>query len=159
MLSPIEIKKHEFSKAMRGFDPDEVRDFLETIASDLERLAEDNRAQHTEIEKLTTELSMYTRMEQNMKDAMVSAEKALSDARVESAREADLLHREAKFEAENILRDALNRAEEVKREIDSLASRRDSFVRKWRHMLSSELEMLQLLENIETDPKRRTEEQ
>ncbi len=151
MLSPIEIKKQEFSKALRGYDPEEVRSFLETISLELERLSEDNRAQQIELEKLKTELETYSRMEKNMNDAMLSAEKALSNARAESERESDLLRREAKIEAENILRDALNRADEIKREIESLVIRRDSFVRKWQHMLSSELEMLNLLSEIDTE--------
>lgn len=159
MLSPIEIKKQEFSKTLRGYDPDEVRNFLESISLELEKISEDNRAQQIELEKLRAELSTYSRMEKNMNDAMVSAEKALSNARSESERESDLLRREAKIEAENILRDALNRADEIGQEIQSLEMRRNSFVRKWKHMLSSEIEMLCLLDEIDTFPDQLDTEQ
>lgn len=151
MLSPLDVKKREFGRVLRGFDTEEVRAFLETVASEFEQLNEQNRSQLNELTKLRTEISAFTRVEQNMKDAMVNAQEALRGARLESEREAELLRREAKFEAENIIRKALNKAEDLTREMHSLKSRRDTFVRKWRHMLSSELEMLNLLEDLDNE--------
>lgn len=156
MISPIEVKKQEFSRSLRGYDPDEVRAFLETVAEELDRLNETNRSQQAELNKLRSDISAFTRMENNMKDAMVNAQEALRGAKADSEREAELLRREAKFEAENIIRDALHRSEEIKHELEALISRRDSFVRKWRHILKSELEMLDLLNNIDDTEEKKT---
>jgi DivIVA domain-containing protein len=65
VLSPIEIKKHEFAKVFRGCDPEEVRGFLDTIAGDLERLLDQNRSQTAELERLRAETSAFQRVEQN----------------------------------------------------------------------------------------------
>lgn len=41
-LTPIQIRKQEFAKKMRGFDPEEVEAFLTTVASDFEELLKEN---------------------------------------------------------------------------------------------------------------------
>jgi len=153
MLSPIEVKKQDFNRSLRGYDPTEVRSFLETVAIELERLNEVNRKQSIELEKMRAEVSTFQRIEQNMKDALVNAQESMRGAREESKREADLLKREAKLEAENIFREAYTRAEKLNHEIESLVIKRDSFIRKWRSILNSELEMLLLLEEIYSDER------
>jgi cell division initiation protein len=42
MITPLDIKKHEFSTRFKGFDPDEVRALLETVARDFEELSRQN---------------------------------------------------------------------------------------------------------------------
>jgi len=37
-LSPRDISAHEFSRTMRGYDPDEVRAFLERVSDDVYEL-------------------------------------------------------------------------------------------------------------------------
>ena len=151
MFSPIEVKKYEFGKSLRGYDTVEVRSFLETLANELEQSIDTNRNQTMELEKLRTEVSAYQRVEQNMKEALVNAQEAQRGAREDSLRESELTRREAELSAEKIISDANKRGEEIRREIETLASRRDSFVRKLRSLIRSELELIELLESAEAD--------
>ena len=42
-ISPVSIKRQEFSKKMRGYDPEEVQAFLEKLADDIDdHLVEQN---------------------------------------------------------------------------------------------------------------------
>ncbi len=154
VLSPIEIKKHEFGKAFRGCDLEEVRGFLDSIAGDLERLMEQNRSQASELERLRAENSAFQRVEHNLKDALLQAQDNLQKVQEASRKEADLVVREAQLQAENILREARKQAADIEREIEALGAKRDRFVRKLRILLSSELEILQMLEGFETEDNR-----
>lgn len=153
MLSPIEIKKHEFSRTFRGYDPDEVRGFLDSLAGEVERLSEQYRTQTLELERLKSETTAFQRVEQNLKDALVHAQENLKKAEETSRREADLVIKEAQFEAEKIIRDARRKTDDIESEIEQLSVKRDSFVRKLRILLSSELEILHLLESFDADDK------
>ncbi len=153
VLSPIEIKKHEFSRAFRGYDPDEVRGFLDSLAGEVERLSDQYRTQTLELERLKSETTAFQRVEQNLKDALVQAQENLKKAEETSRREADLVIKEAQFEAEKIIRDARRKTGDIESEIEQLSVKRDSFVRKLRILLSSELEILHLLENFDADDK------
>ncbi len=157
MFSPVEVKKYEFGKSLRGYDTTEVRSFLETLANDLEQLTETNRNQTSELDKLRSEVSAYQRVEQNMKEALVNAQEAQRGAREDSLRESELIRREAELAAEKIIRDANVRGDEIRREIETLVSRRDSFVRKLRSLIRSELELIELLESAESEPNNEDE--
>jgi len=147
LLSPVEIKKQEFGRSVRGYDIAEVRSFLETVAEDFETLKENMNSNIAEIKALQTELVTYKRIEQNMKEALVNAQETLRDAKEGSKRETDLMHREAELEAEKIINAANKQGETIRREVSMLSDRRDSFVRKLKNLLRTELELIQLLEN------------
>ncbi|MCF7811370.1 DivIVA domain-containing protein [bacterium] len=147
MLSPVEIKKQEFGRSVRGYDTAEVRSFLETVAEDFETLSNKVNSNIAEIKALQTELITYQRIEQNMKEALVNAQETLRDAKEGSKKEVDLMRREAELEAEKIINAANKQGEAIRREVSMLSERRDSFVRKLKNLLRTELELIQLLEN------------
>lgn len=149
MLNPLEIKKQEFSRSVRGYDHAEVRSFLETIAEEFENLIGLVNSQGTEIEILKTELSTFQRIEQNMKEALVNAQETLRDAKEGSRREADLIRKEAEFEGERIIAEAHKKADAVKREVEILEERRKSLMRKLKSLISSELELIELMGDTE----------
>ncbi|NQT34799.1 DivIVA domain-containing protein [bacterium] len=146
MLSPIEIKKQEFGRAMRGYDTSEVRSFLETVADELEKLSEDVRSKTIEIEALKAELTIYQRIDQNMKDALVNAQETLRGAKVDGKREAELVLKEAELEAERIITEAQKKGRQIQQDLETISDRRNSFIRKLKTLLRSELELIQLLE-------------
>jgi cell division initiation protein len=42
-LTPLDIRKQEFRKTLRGFDPIEVQTFLEMVGEEYEQLLEKNK--------------------------------------------------------------------------------------------------------------------
>jgi len=146
VLSPVEIKKQEFSRSVRGYDIEEVRSFLETVADELDKLSDRNRTATAELDKLKAELDSFRRLEQNLKEALVSAQETLRETRDGSKREADLIKREAELEADKIVSAAHKRSEDLRRDLETLASRRDAIVRKLKSLLRSELDLIEILE-------------
>ena len=147
MLTPVEIKKQEFRRSVRGYDKAEVRSFLDTVADDFKKIAAIAQLQAAEIERLKTELVTFRQMEQNMKEALVNTQETLREAREGSLRNADLASREAKLTAERIVQEAHKKGNEIRRDIEMLEVRRDSFVRKLKILLRSEWELIALLED------------
>ena len=157
MLSPLDIKKQEFGRSMRGYDTAEVRSFLETVADEFEKLSEKVRSQTIEIEALKSELTTYQRMDQNMKEALVNAQETLRGAREGSKRDADLARKEAELDAERIIAEAHKKGESIRRELEMLSERRNSFIRKLKTLLRSEFELIQLLEDEDLNPEDKPE--
>lgn len=156
MLTALEIKKQEFSRAMRGYDPTEVRRFLDTVAAQTEKLSATMQTQTSEIERLQAENEAYRRMENTMKDALLNSQEMLRESRESARREAELTRREAEMEAERIMQTAHNVEEQIRRDIEHLGARREGFIRKLRVLLRSELELIDLLEKEETINNERT---
>ncbi|HEX9252217.1 MAG TPA: DivIVA domain-containing protein, partial [Ignavibacteriaceae bacterium] len=75
-ISPIEIRQQEFTKKMRGYDPDEVQNFLESLAEELDKLNNENESLKIEFESLTEQINEYKKIEKNLQDTLLSAQES-----------------------------------------------------------------------------------
>ena len=71
-LTPLEIKKQEFRKVMRGFDPDEVITFLEMVAADYEDMQRDLNAKRENEAVIKKELENYQHVEKTLRSTLHS---------------------------------------------------------------------------------------
>ncbi len=149
MLSPIEIRKQEFGRSVRGYDISEVRSFLESIADELTKLKESLNSKEIEVERLKSELRPLQSMEQTMKEAVFTTQETLRQTKEGSRKEADLIIKGAELESERIIQQAHEQSRSIRHELEVLKDRRNSFVRKLKHLIQSELELIDLLETPE----------
>ncbi len=145
-LTPLEIKKQEFKRAMRGYDPDEVRSFLDMVADNYEEMQLQIGELKKQLDLLHNDLENYVRNEKTLKATMVNMQKTLEQSRSNSQREAELVIKEAEMKAAEIREKAKNDVDRAKDEIRLLRSQKESLVKRLRHLLSSHLELIDMLE-------------
>ncbi len=145
-LTPLDIKKQEFRRVLRGYDPDEVDTFLEMVAEEYESLIREKNELADEVLKLRTQLRDYQEVERTLKETLMTAQQTINESKESSRREADLIIREAHVKADEILEDARKELSELKNEILMLRSQKESLARRLRHLLESQLELLGVLE-------------
>lgn len=145
-ITPLDIKKQEFKKSMRGFDPVEVETFLEMVAEEFEHLIKEKNSLSDEVLKLKTQLHDYQQVEKTFKDSLMSAQQTINQSRENSKKEANLIIKEAELKADKILEDTKIRLIEMKNELMIIKSQKDSFARRLRHLLESQLELIGVLE-------------
>jgi DivIVA domain-containing protein len=164
--SADQVRRREFATVRRGYDPDQVRDYLYAVANALETL--EQRLRETKLE-LETALRLqqeprrdpYEELAARLTDVLRSAdqqaERITQEAReeyrriVEEARaEADRLRLDAQARAERAhqeSRDVLERArEEADRMLSGLAERRRSVVEQLQRMQERLLDVARELE-------------
>ncbi|MBN1155954.1 DivIVA domain-containing protein [candidate division KSB1 bacterium] len=145
-LTPLDIKKQEFRKVMRGYDPIEVETFLEMVSDEFESLIKEKNHLSDEVLKLKTQLKDYQEVEKTFKESLMSAQETINQSRDNSKREANLIIKEAELKAEKLLEDTKIRLIEMKNELMLIKSQKDSFARRLRHLLESQLELIGVLE-------------
>ncbi len=145
-LTPLEIRKMDFSKSLRGYNPEEVRAFLETVADQLDNLQREVNDYSDKVVRLETRLADYQMMEKTLQETLMKAEEASQRARTDSQREADITIREAQVEAQRILAEARNQVDRLKSEIMMLQSRKDAFLKKLKYLLQSQCDLIEVLE-------------
>ena len=106
-VTPLDIRKQEFRKTMRGLDSDEVYAFLNTVAEEYEIVLSDNKRFREHVFELEERIKEYKGMEDNLRNTLLTAERVTAEAKENARREAGLLIREAEVEAEKELRGAL----------------------------------------------------
>lgn len=152
-LTPLEIRKQEFSKALRGYNAEEVRAFLETVADQVDVLQKEIKALSGKAVQLETRLSDFQIMEKTLQETLMKAEETSRRAQADSQREAEITMREADVEAQRILSSAHNQADRLRSEILMLQARRDGFIKKLKYLLQSQSELVEILEKNDFMPE------
>jgi len=145
-ITPLDIRKQEFGKQIRGFDVDEVRSFLEMVADEFESALNDKSQLAKKVEFLEAKLKEYQQMESNLQEAMMNAQKAGRSAEEESGKRGELLIQNAQLEADRILQDARRRHQRLMDDISQLEGQRRSFLLKMKQILRGQVELLEILE-------------
>ncbi len=117
-LSPLEVKKAEFKLKMRGYDPQEVRAFLEMVSRDMEDTEREIRELYEKMEELQKMLDHYREMEETIKSAMMTAQKAAEDMKNNAQREAELIVEKARMQAQEIVSSAQKERDEMIRSLE-----------------------------------------
>jgi cell division initiation protein len=146
-LTPLDIKKQEFKKAIRGYDAIEVETFLEMVAEEFEAVIREKNSLQDEALKLKTQLRDYQNVEKALQDTLMTAQQSIAESRQNSQRQADLIVREAEIKAEKILEDAKFKLAELKNELVLVKSQKESFARRLRHLLTSQMDLIDVLES------------
>ncbi|NIA31052.1 MAG: DivIVA domain-containing protein [Actinobacteria bacterium] len=145
-LTPLDIRKQEFKKTMRGFDPDEVEAFLSMVADEMELLIRERNQTNDELIKLRTQLKDYQRVEHTLRETLVRAQSTVEESRANSRREAEIIIHEAELQADNILKEAREELMDLRHEISLVKTQKESFSRRLRHLLQSQIELLDVME-------------
>ena len=145
-LTPLDIKKQRFKTKVRGYDPVEVESFLEMVADEFELIQNDRNRFGEEIGKLKVQLRDYQQVEKTLQETLMNAQETVSQSRENSKREAQIVIREAELKSERILDDAREKLDKMKNEYAILKSQKESFAKRLKHLLQSQIELIQVLE-------------
>jgi len=129
-LSPLDIKKKQFSTAFRGFDVKEVETFLEMITLEMEGLIIKKNSMKEALEKKDREIGEIKEREGSMRKTLEGLQQLLEEERKRAEEKGQQIVRESELKAAEILQGA--RAEEaaLKNRIDQLKRMRREFLAK-----------------------------
>jgi cell division initiation protein len=142
-VSPLDIRKQSFKKVLRGVDPEEVRMFLELVASEYEKVVQDNAMMAEKLSYQEERLDEYRQLEKSLRNSLVTAERITTESREASDREAERIIGDAQKRAERILEDSRERLQRLVQEVESLRNKKEVYVRRFRTMIESQLGVLQ----------------
>lgn len=151
-LTPVDVRRMEFPKSMRGYDAARVDDFREQVADELERLTRANQDLEANVRSLTEQLRGFRDRDKALNDALVSAQQLRSEVRDQSEREAQLILREARAEADRIVQGAQMEAMRFSDQITLLTRMRRGYLKQFRVMLERQLAEIAVEEDV-PDPE------
>lgn len=94
-LSPRDIAHQSFDGRVSGYDKAQVRAYLSEVARSVEALLQENRQQRERLAELQAELQEKKQAEDEIRRAIVSAERLAHEVRENAAREVALLLEQA----------------------------------------------------------------
>ena len=149
--TPLDVRHQEFSNVLSGYSKKDVREFLASVAEDLEEYERGIRNSQERIAHLEAQVNELRQGEETLKRAVVSAERISNEMKLNAEREASLriknaehqaqtLIQEAENQKEQLLREALNKARDIRVEMDRLRSQRAMFASQFKALLQSHME-------------------
>lgn len=145
-ITPLDIIQKEFTPNRRGFDPEEVRLFMDQVRETLEETLKDKRRLEERIRDRELELERMRRNEDQIKETLILAKKLSTDVEDNAKREADLVLGEARLEAQEILSSAQEEYEDTLVEVKGLQGRRHKLLAELRAVLHTHTAMLDELQ-------------
>ncbi len=156
MITPADIENKDFTRAKRGYDMEEVDEFLDLIIVDMERLMQENRRLKEELGKANTQVDKHMSTEKSVYETLEAAKQLMNDIAASAERRAEVLLRNAELDASLITREAKENISRYTEEGNRLMKSVDILKERYKGMLKDELERMEsvgagLFEEFEAD--------
>lgn len=148
-LTPLDVRRYEFGRALRGYDPERVDQFREQVAEELERLTRLNQELEAKAKGFHEQLRAFRERDKALNDALVSAQQLRSEIAEQAEREGQLMIREARAEGERLLDQARADLRELESQMTQLERSRRAFVAQFRAMVERQMAELGAVERQE----------
>jgi DivIVA domain-containing protein len=145
-LTPLDARRYEFGKALRGYDPERVNQFRDQVAEELERLARVNQELEAKAKGFHEQLRAFRERDKAINEALVSAQQLRNDIREQAEKEGGLIIREARAEAERLLEEARSEVRRVEDQWKALDRGRRAFLAQLRLMIERQLSEVMVAE-------------
>jgi cell division initiation protein len=156
-IRPIDVRRKEFRNGFRGYDANQVDDFLDAVADEFERTYMENSRLREEVSGLRERLQQFEELEGSIRAALIHAEQAANDLRrtatweaddlrKSATREADLTIRDAKARAHQMLAESSARVERIQESYDALQEAKRTFASDFRQLLKTYTEVMDSME-------------
>ncbi len=156
----------KFTRVMRGYDPDEVNNFLDQIIKRVEKMIADIDAKNKlivdkndEIRKLklkleeTTalkeKLEQYERMENTLNRAIIMAQKTSDQLKIAAHHESEIILDDAKKNASRIVNDALIKAEKIENDAEMTKRNINVLKRRLKSIIESQLDIINDIDKLD----------
>ena len=152
-LTSLEIRDKAFSTRFRGYDIDEVEEFLDIIVGDYEDLIRENHEKEAKIRNLEERLIYFDEMKDSLSQSVLiaqdTAERVKQAAQERSGnivqqaeQDAQRLLDRAKYKANDILRQATDNAKKVAVETEELKNKTRVFHQRLKSTIESQLSIV-----------------
>lgn len=141
-LTPVDIHNKEFSKGFRGYDEDEVNEFLDQVIKDYELIIREKKELEEKVAAMNERLGHFSTIEETLNKSIVIAQEAAEEVKGNAMKEAKLIIREAEKNADRIVNESLSKARKIALEIEELKKQSKVFRTRFRMLIEAQLDLL-----------------
>ena len=142
MITPLDLENKRFSRKMRGYNDDEVDEFLDAVTVDYEKLYRENAELKDKIEDLEKEMDHYKNVEQTLQNTLVMAQTTAEEIKTSAQSRADQIIKDAQNEAKRATDEISKEEFDIRKRTEELKRQFDVYKAKMEALLISQLELL-----------------
>ncbi|TLM79739.1 MAG: DivIVA domain-containing protein [Actinobacteria bacterium] len=141
-LTPLDIHHKEFRHSVKGYNEQEVDDFLDEVADEFERVFKENIDLSEKLEAANDRVSTYQQIERTLQSTLLQAQRTADEIIEKSRVEAADRIRDAELKAKELIHHALSQKQGVGTELGRLKSAEEEFRTAFRALLEKYLATL-----------------
>lgn len=142
VLTPLDIHNKEFPVKMRGYDQDQVNDYLDQIIKDYEMVLKEKRELEKNLQFSEEKVGHFNNLQDALNKSIIVAQDAADRLKENAAKEANIIRLEAEKNADRLLDEAVSKARKITTETDELKKQSRVFKQRLQIMIESQLEMV-----------------
>ncbi len=142
MITPIEIQNKEFRRTFRGYNEEEVDEFLKIITDDFQSLYRENMDLQEKVKLYQEQVSRYKSIEDTLNATLITAQSAAEDTCSAANKKAKIIVEEAQLQSKHIIDEANNRILELKKEYDDLVREFKVFRNKFKSLIKDQMDTI-----------------
>lgn len=141
-ITPLDIRRKEFKRSVRGYTDEEVDIFLDEVADEFERLFQANMELDDKVHRLEEQSAGLTQVREALEKTLVTAQVQSEDMRSNAHKESELILRDAELKARDIVHDSYGETQKVQQALFQLKLLEEDFRFKFRSLLEGYLNLL-----------------
>ncbi|MGO4927200.1 DivIVA domain-containing protein [Fundicoccus sp. Sow4_F4] len=148
-LTPNEILSKEFESKFRGYDIDQVNDFLDVVRVDYEKALDENEIFKRKLADSEEKLEYFAQLQDSLNSSIMVAQDAAERLKQNARKEAELILFEAEREADRVINEASEQAKRIYNENEELKRNSGIYRQRLTQIIESHLSMIQDKEFVE----------
>ncbi|MGH7168364.1 MAG: DivIVA domain-containing protein, partial [Nitrospiraceae bacterium] len=148
-ITPLDIRKMVFKVRLRGYDRQDVDQFLEELAQTVETLNRDHTVLREKLASAEQQLGELKKAEATLMNTLVTTQGLADDLKHAAQRDAELIMKEAELKAGELLREAQTELAGTQRDLSDLRKQKLMAIERLRSTLRTFERMLEIEEGDE----------
>jgi cell division initiation protein len=141
-LTPLDIHNKEFNKGFRGYDEDEVNEFLDQVIKDYELVLREKKDLEERMSDMKERLGHFANIEETLNKSIIIAQEAGEEVKRSAQKEAKLIVKEAEKNSDRIVNESLSKARKIALEIEDLKKQSKVFRTRFKMLIEAQLDLL-----------------
>lgn len=140
MITPMDIENKDFKKGFRGYNEDEVDEFLDRVKEDFDNLYRENLDLKEKIKLYQEQVSRYKSIEKTLNETLITAQAAAKDTCEAANKKAKATVETAELEAKQITENCKEQINSLRKEYDDLLKNFKRFRNRFKSLIKEEME-------------------
>ncbi len=142
-LTPLDIHNKEFARGFRGYDEDDVNEFLDQVIKDYETVIREKKELKEQVEKLDEKLSHFSNIETTLNKSILVAQETAEEVKESARKESKLIIKEAEKNADRIINEALSKSRAISLEVEELKKQAKVFKTRLKMLVEAQLDLIE----------------
>ncbi|MFD2656281.1 MULTISPECIES: DivIVA domain-containing protein [Gracilibacillus] len=142
-LTPLDIHNKEFARGFRGYDEDDVNEFLDQVIKDYETVIREKKDLKEKVDQLNEKLSHFSNIETTLNKSILVAQETAEEVKENAKKESKLIIKEAEKNADRIINEALHKSRSIALEVEELKKQAKVFRTRLKMLVEAQLDLVE----------------